>query len=134
MLACAGARIYGEKRIRLSGVLLKESLTDDGVLDFIQIVSTELWEVRGAVAPQPGWWTVIRFEADTQRAEEIAQRFSKALKPTSWYIHFSTDIDTYVIFPERVFRYPKGNQAARAEATAHALSLGIPRSQLDWKE
>ena len=43
-----------------------------------------------------------------------------------------TPDDTVVIFPGRVFRYPRGEQAARAEAEAYAATLGIPAPQLDW--
>ncbi len=42
------------------------------------------------------------------------------------------DRHTFVIFPGRVFRYPRGDHAARTEAEAFAVTLGIPAPQLDW--
>ena len=53
------------------------------------------------------------------------------LDSPGWYTNFDTPDDTVVIFPGRVFRYPRGDDAARAEAEAFAATLGIPASQLD---
>jgi hypothetical protein len=36
------------------------------------------------------------------------------------------------VFPGRVFRYPRGDAAAREEAKAFGRELGIPEPQLDW--
>ncbi len=35
---------------------------------------------------------------------------------------------------DRFFRYPRGDRAGRAEAEAYARSLGVPDSQLDWRD
>jgi hypothetical protein len=37
-----------------------------------------------------------------------------------------------VVFPGRVFRYRRGDEAARAQAQEHGRQLGIPEHQLDW--
>jgi len=37
-----------------------------------------------------------------------------------------------VIFPEKVFRYKKGDVQRKKEAEKYGKSLGIPDSQLDW--
>jgi hypothetical protein len=39
-----------------------------------------------------------------------------------------------VIFPERVFRYRRGDQDARAAAQQHGRTLAIPEPQLDWTD
>lgn len=38
------------------------------------------------------------------------------------------------LFPGKVFRYPRGDQAGRAEAQAHGRSVGVPEPQLDWTD
>jgi hypothetical protein len=32
----------------------------------------------------------------------------------------------------RVFRYPRGDSAGRAQAAAYGRSVGVPENQLDW--
>jgi hypothetical protein len=36
------------------------------------------------------------------------------------------------VFPGRVFRYPRGDQASRAQAQAYGRQLAIPEPHLDW--
>ena len=40
--------------------------------------------------------------------------------------------ETFVVFPGRIFRYPRGDDVGRAEAETHGRQLAIPESQLDW--
>jgi hypothetical protein len=116
-----------------SGLLLKESLQDDGVLALVRVTKTEMWDVRNAADWQPKRWTAISFEGESERADEVAQALSRAMKP-AWYANFSTATHAYVVFENKVFKYVKGDAQARAEAQAHALSVGIPESQVDWGE
>jgi len=50
------------------------------------------------------------------------------------YCDFRTDDETFVVFSTRVFRYRRGDPAARELAAAHARAVGLPESQIDWPE
>jgi hypothetical protein len=39
-----------------------------------------------------------------------------------------------VVFPGRIFCYPRGDKAGRADAQAYGRQLAIPEPQLDWTE
>ena len=117
----------------LHGLLLLESLSDTNVLDLIHVTKTETWQVKNAAAYQPTVWTAISFEADESQADAIANAFSRALKQ-GWYINASTEKQVYVVFPNRVFKYLKGDIYERQAVKEHGLSLGIPEHQLDWEE
>lgn len=116
-----------------TGLLLKESLSDLGLLDTLHITKTETWQVSNAVAWQPSTWTAVSFEADEAQAEALAEQMSRALKPR-WYINASTAGKVYVIFQGKVFSYPKGDVRQRQAVQAYALQMGVPESQLDWGE
>jgi hypothetical protein len=47
---------------------------------------------------------------------------------------WNSDIEGTVVFPGKVFRYPRGDQAGREEAKAHGRSVGVPEPQLDWTD
>jgi hypothetical protein len=113
------------------GLLLRESLKDEGVLDLVQVTRTEVWDVENAVDWQPKRWTATWFEGDDDRADEVAEALGRAMKP-AWYADFSTEAHVYVIFEDKVFKYVKGDTQARAEAQAYAISAGVPESQVDW--
>ena len=117
-----------------TGILLKESLKDTNVLAHLQVTQTEIWQVKNATGSQPSTWTALTFEADDQQAEMLADGLSQFLHPEGWYINASTASEVYVIFPNKVFKYLKGDSAKREEAKEHGRTLGIPESQLDWRE
>jgi len=118
----------------LTGLLLKESLQDENDLDLVRVTKTEVWDVTNAAPSQPEVWTALIFEAEEQRADEIAAAFSHALKPEGWYLNFSFDDQLYVIFPRKVFKYLRGNQRVHQQAIRFGRALNIPESQLDWGE
>ena len=115
------------------GLLLRESLKDESILDLVKVAKTEVWNVQNAVDWQPKRWMAISFEGESGRADEIAEAMSQAMKP-KWYANFSTETHVYVVFEDRVFKYAKGDAKARAEAQAYAISVGVPESQVDWGE
>jgi len=84
---------------------------------------------------QPELWTLIEFEADDADAdaEPLAGLLADALaQPCGWYGDFRSPWETWVVFAGQIFRYPRGDTSARAEAEAYARSRGVPESQLDW--
>jgi hypothetical protein len=46
----------------------------------------------------------------------------------------ATETHAYVVFAGRFFKYLRGDGQARADAQQHALSVGVPASQVDWGE
>ncbi|MCH7732723.1 MAG: hypothetical protein IIB44_09440 [Candidatus Marinimicrobia bacterium] len=116
-----------------TGLLLKESLKDESILEIIQITKTETWDVDNAADFQPKTWTAIYFEGDESQVAVITEKLSQALKPC-WYANVSTENDEYVVFPNKVFTYTKGDKQKITEAVKYGQSLGIPNHQLDWFE
>jgi len=116
-----------------TGLLLKESLEDESVLDTLRVTKTEVWDVQNAVDWQPRRWTAITFEGDDDQADALAGRLSRALKP-AWYANLTTETHAYVVFAGKTFKYLRGDGQARADAQQYALSVGVPASQLDWGE
>ncbi len=89
------------------------------------------YRVPGATSDQPGIWTALDFTADEDRADELARAFADALDQPGWYVNFESPA-SFVMFPGRIFRYPRGAAAGRAEAQAYGRQLAIPEPQLDW--
>lgn len=123
----------GVKPQMMHGLLLQESLADTGVLDLIHVTRREIWQVKNAEPYQPLVWTAISFEADDRQGDVIVHAFSQALK-RGWYINASTETHVYVVFPDRVFKYRKGDASQREAVKAFGRESGIAESQLDWDE
>jgi len=121
----------------IEGVLIAESLRTGARLEGIALTVRRIArdDDGDTDAEQPLTWTFIEFEAPLDKAEELAAALSRALdKRLGWYCDFRSPTETFVVFAERVFRYRRGDKGGRSEAEAHARSMGVPESQLDWPE
>ena len=121
----------------IAGVLIAESLRTGARLEGVTLTVRRIArdDDGDTDAGQPLTWTFIEFEAPLDEAEELAAALSRALdKRLGWYCDFRSPTETFVVFAERVFRYRRGDNAGRSEAAAHARSMGVPESQLDWPE
>ncbi|MBI4057914.1 hypothetical protein HY405_01175 [Candidatus Microgenomates bacterium] len=119
---------------KFEGLILKESLKDEKVLGLVNVVKTETWNVKNAEKNQPKVWHAIYVEGESEKANEVAETLSKALSSPGWYTNLSTDKHIFVIFPNKVFKYVTGDKEKREEAIKYGRKIGIPESQLDWKE
>jgi hypothetical protein len=118
----------------IEGTLIAESLRVGTNLESLTLTVRKIsrYRVRGSTPDQPDIWTVLDFEADEAEARELAEAFAGVLDRPGWYVDFHSPADTFVVFPGRIFRYPRGDEAGRAEAQAYGRQLAIPEPQLDW--
>jgi hypothetical protein len=119
------------------GTLIAESLRLDAPLRGLRFEVTEIrrQSFDGLPAGQPDTWTFVEFQVDDDLAPHLAMTLADVLDDAGgWYCDLRTATDTFVVFPRRVFRYPRGDAEQRAVAERHARSIGIPEAQLDWPE
>lgn len=118
----------------IEGTLIAESLRAGTTLENLNLTVRKIsrYHVRGATPDQPGIWCALEFEASEAGAEALARTFAAALGRPGWYANFQSPTESFIVFPDRIFRYPRGDQAGRTQAQAHGRQLGIPDPQLDW--
>ena len=120
----------------IEGTLIAESLRVGTNLENLKLTVRKISRHRqeDTTPGEPEIWTLLEFEADEADAGQLAQAFAGTLddQPTAWYADFRSPADTFVVFPGRIFRYPRGDHAGRAEAESYGRQLAIPDSQLDW--
>lgn len=118
----------------IEGTLIAESLRVGTSLEGLALTVRKIsrYRAQGTTADQPGIWTVLEFEADEGGAGELAEALAGELDQPGWYVDFRSPAESFVVFPGRIFRYPRGEEAGRAEAQAYGRQLAIPEEQLDW--
>jgi len=114
------------------GLLLKEGLQDETILKYLTITKTEIWDAENAEGDQPKQWTAIYFEVDEEKVDEIADQLSQVLKPKEWYLNISGENTIFVVFPNKIFKYKKGDTAEKIRSVEYGKTIGIPENQLDW--
>ena len=120
----------------IRGGILAESLNPGTGFDGhgMRIVRCARYEVAGAADYQPPVWTLIEFEAPASSGDALATQLAGSLLSPGWYANWNSDTEATVVFPGKIFRYPRGDQAGREEARAHGRSVGVPEPQLDWTD
>ena len=58
--SCGNNAIQGKKREVYEGTLIKESITDETIIDLLNVHKIELWNTGG----KPKYWTVLFFTSD----------------------------------------------------------------------
>jgi len=115
-----------------NGLIIKESLNDDSVLDYVTITKTEIW----ATPNKPKYWTAISF---TSTNIDLPIKLSTSIKDKmddgkAWYIDLKNDGIKYIIIKDNVYKYTLGDEESKNEVIRCCLSAGIPAHQLDWSE
>lgn len=118
------------------GAIILESLRVGTALEDIPLVVRKLSRhtVTGTAADQPSVWTILDFGVDDIHAVALAEALKGVLDKPGRYADFHNEREIFVVFPGRVFRYPRGDMASRSEAQAYGRELGIPEPQLDWAD
>ncbi len=119
----------------LAGALIIESLRVGVVIDDLGIVVRRLSRAAPTfVTPdQPAVWTLLEFRSDSADPDLLAETLAGALDSPGWYANFDSDGQVYVVFPGKVFRYSRDDDARHESALAYARTVGVPPEQCDWR-
>jgi hypothetical protein len=125
-----------ETEATIRGAILAESLKPGTGFNGqgMRLIRCARYEVTGAADYQPSIWTLIEFEAPASSSDALASELAGSLLSPGWYANWNSGTEATVVFPGKIFRYPRGDQAGRAEAQAHGRSAGVPEPQLDWTD
>lgn len=120
----------------IRGTILAESIKPGSSFEGhgMRIISWARYEVSGTAEYQPPVWTAIEFEAPADRGDALAAALSDVLLLPSWYANWTSDTEATIVFPGRIFRYPRGDKARREEAQEFGRQCGVPEHQLDWTD
>lgn len=129
---CGDNAVQRKERGLYEGILIKESLADDRVIDLLRVHKIELWDAGGT----PKYWTALFFTSDSG---DFPRLIAKALRDDSdkggrWFVDFKTDHEKYIVFRERILKYRIGNQAEKERVCDACRELGISDEQMHWAE
>lgn len=114
------------------GILIKESVSDDSILDFLTINKLELWNTGG----HPKYWTVLYF---TSAEKDLPNKLSQAMladpvTDENWFVDFKAGNIKYIVFKDKILNYTIGNQAEKEQVCEECRRLGISDEQMQWPE
>ena len=129
---CGNNAIQGKKQDIYEGVLIKESVTDDTIIDLLNVHKVELWNTGG----RPRYWTVLFFTSDKKDFPEQVSRVmgDDPDNGGNWFTDFKAGNVKYIVFRDKILKYQIGNQAEKALVCEECRKMGIPDGEMNWSE
>lgn len=129
---CGCNAIQGRKQELYEGILMKESIEDDSIIDCMNIHKIELWNTGG----KPKYWTALFFTSDRN---DFPEQVSRVMLPGSdtggnWFVDFKAGNVKYVVFKDKILKYHIGNQAEKEYVCNECRKSGISNEQMNWPE
>lgn len=130
--SCGSNAIHKKKQELYEGILIKESLADDSIIDCLNIHKIELWNTGG----KPKYWTALFF---TSNRKDFPEQISKVMlsdsdKNENWFVDFKAGNEKYIVFRDRILKYQIGNQTEKEYVCNECKKLGISNEQMNWSE
>ena len=132
-VSTCGNRMLGENQAAVyEGVLIKESISDENIIDLMEINKVELWKTKW----KPRYWTVLYF---TSKHFDLPERISKVMlgsdnSEENWFVDFKSGNIKYIVFKDLVLKYTIGNKEEKIQVCNKCRERGIPDEQMDWSE
>jgi len=129
---CGSNSVRKKKPELYEGILIKESIEDDGIIDYLNIHKLELWNTGG----KPKYWTALFFSSDRRDFPEQISKVMRSDPDTSdnWFVDFKAGNEKYIVFKDRILKYRIGNQAEKENVCDECRKLGISNEQMNWSE
>ena len=109
-----------------TGAIIRETLTDELVLDLLIIDKVEIWKTPNAIK----YWTMIWFTSDIPNFPE---QLSNVIIP-GWFADMQDNNVKYIVFKDAVLKYTIGNAVEKESVLNECRAHGIPNEQLSWDE
>lgn len=130
--SCGNSAIQRKKQEVYEGVLIKESIADDSIIDLLNVHKIELWNTGG----KPKYWTVLFFTSDRK---DLPEKISEVMVSDpdnggNWFVDFKTGNEKYIVFKNLILKYQIGNQTEKAYVCEECRKKGILDEQMNWSE
>lgn len=129
---CGNNAIQNKKQDLYEGILVKESITDDSIIDLLKIHKIELWNTGG----KPKYWTVLFFTSDKKDfPEQISKVMISGLENGgNWFVDFKAGNDKYIVFKDKILKYRIGNSKEKEFVCVECRKMGISDEEMNWPE
>lgn len=129
---CGEHAIQKKKQELYEGVLIKESIVDDRIIDLLHIHKIELWNTGGS----PKYWTALFFTSDQR---DLPERFSKVMRSDpamggNWFVDLKAGNEKYIVFKDKVLSYRIGDRAGKESVCNECRRSGISDEEMNWSE
>lgn len=115
--------IYNDSDGYYEGLLIKESISDEKILDILNINKVELWKTND----NPKYWTALYFSSsDIDLPNKISKvMLNKEELGGNWYVDFKHNNTKYIVFKDKILSYTIGNKMEKEKVANECKKMGI---------
>ena len=114
------------ERDMFQGAIIKETLTDELLLDFLIIDKVEIWKTNDTIK----YWTMVFFHSETP---DFPQRLAEVIIE-GWFADMKTGDVKVIVFKDKVLKYRIGDAVEKEQVLDYMRAKGIPQEQFNWDE
>lgn len=113
------------------GLLIKESISDESILDYLEINKVEIWKTNDI----PIYWTAIYFSSShIDFPEKLSKVMISRSEGGNWFCDFKKGNTKIIVFRDKILQYEVGNSEQKEKVIDECKKLGIPHEQMNWEE
>lgn len=129
---CGHNAIIEKQNALFEGALIKESIENESILDYIRVHKIEMWNTGG----KPKYWTVLFFTSSQSNFPELISKamISDQNRGGNWFVDFKCGNIKYIVFKNKILKYQIGDEKEKFIVCGECRKLGIPDEQMQWKE
>lgn len=130
--SCGSNAVQKKRSAVYEGILIKESIDDETIIDFLNIHKIELWNTGG----KPKYWTALFFTCARSDFPELVSKvmISNPETDANWFVDFKSGNTKYIVFRNKVLQYQIGNQEEKDFVCNECRKMGIADGQMNWPE
>lgn len=130
--SCGSNAVQKKKNAVYEGILIKESIDDETIIDLLNIHKIELWNTGG----KPKYWTALFFTCARSDFPELVSKvmISGSENDTNWFVDFKSGNTKYIVFRNKILQYQIGNQEEKDFVWNECRKMGIQDAQMNWPE
>lgn len=132
VLSCGNNTVQEKKAYVFEGVLIKESIKDEKIIDLMHVHKVELWNTGG----NPKYWTALYFTSDRKDFPEQVSKVMLSAEENgiNWFVDFKAGNKKYIVFQNQILQYEIGNQKEKDLVCEKCREMGIIDEQMKWSE
>ncbi|MFL0253147.1 hypothetical protein ACJDT4_22335 [Clostridium neuense] len=117
--------------IKYDGVIIKESIKDELILDYVTIHKVELWKT----GETSKYWTTLFFSS---QEEDFPKKLSQALSSEednlNWFVNMKFDNTKIIVLKNKVLSYEIGNLLEKEKVCDECRKMGISDDEMNRDE
>lgn len=130
--SCSTLAETNDEKSMYTGIIIKESLENELVLDYVYVNKVELWKTKS----KPKYWTVLYFTSNDENLPDLLSKslIADSTRGGNWFIDLKIKNSKIIVFKNKILKYEIGDIEQKEYVCNECRKLGISDIEMNWEE